>query len=370
VNEQSFVDMEENMKRKCDESLNDISNPDDWQERRFLRFLKLHSEKEALNHQCKSILKPSEDDYVLLEAKELLKFFDKEGLPSRPLEKAHAKNKNCPLRPQKSQKEFQQMMSNNYEKTPSNPHSYKGFKFIGDDFSKVEFTQFHDVYYNTGVGAESYDLECKNLRDCMVGPSRETGSTFSVVQDISRLKIGTKKCEDSSLNTVVKQTQPLRTSPRKKPAVKPVSNHSTGKASFKPQKSSFSKPSDPVAKIPRSSNNVVTQKKAPPVLSKGDSKPKKNEEKRKSGGDLGELSETNKKKLRAAVYEALIRKNVLEKDELFKPCFVKLFNICKMYVIDALDSATGSTKKWMLDIAEMNVNNVVDMEKMLRKRKK
>merc|ERR1712096_475565 len=96
-----------------------------------------------------------------------------------------------------------------------------------------------------------------------------------------------------------------------------------------------------------------------------------NNEKRKSGGDGGELTDMNRKKLRSAVYEALLRKDIGEKHELFRPCFAKLFNICKMYVVDAqTDSPSGSTKKWMLEIAEMNAKPVVDMEKMMRKRKK
>ena len=33
-------------------------------------------------------------------------------------------------------------------------------------------------------------------------------------------------------------------------------------------------------------------------------------------------------------------------------------------------SNEGSTKKWMFEIAEMNVNSVVTMEKILKKRKK
>jgi len=95
-------------------------------------------------------------------------------------------------------------------------------------------------------------------------------------------------------------------------------------------------------------------------------------EKRKSGGgDAGDLSEVNRKKVRGAVYEALIREKFSEKDELFRPCFTKLFNICKMYVMEAQAANPNScTKKWMLEIAVMNVKAVVGMERMMKRRKK
>ena len=51
----------------------------------------------------------------------------------------------------------------------------------------------------------------------------------------------------------------------------------------------------------------------------------------------GELSEIHKKKLRIAVYDALHRSKVDEKNPLFKKCFPKLFQICKMYVLEGFD---------------------------------
>ena len=62
---------------------------------------------------------------------------------------------------------------------------------------------------------------------------------------------------------------------------------------------------------------------------------------RRSGGEAapapGELSDLNKRKLRVAVYNALHIMNVEEKNPLFKKCFPKLFNICKMYVLEGCD---------------------------------
>lgn len=379
VSDQNFDDMEENMRLRKEESVKNVAIPDDWQEKRFLRFLKLHSEQEEKILQSRSILKPNEEDYVLLEAKELLKFFDKEGLPTKQLEPAEAKNKNCPLRPQKSEVEYKKLMKDYYEEIPSTAHSFKGFKFKGEDFSKVEFTQFHDVYYNTGVSAEAYDLECKNLRDCMVGPSRETESTFTVDQDTTRIKLGNKKSEKQAKQSLPAKNppQPIRSSPRKKATLSvPVKKSVSSKLSPGSRKLGYKQQQarQKVGRDPSASGDVKAAAKVTAAPAKVVAAPAKadNTEKRKSGGgDTGDLSETNRKKLRLAVYEALLRKDVREKDELFRPCFAKLFNICKMYVVDAqMDSSSGGTKKWMLEIAEMNAKPVVDLEKMMKRRKK
>jgi hypothetical protein len=36
-------------------------------------------------------------------------------------------------------------------------NTYHHFRFKGENFSAVAFTQYHDVYYNTGEKAEEYD---------------------------------------------------------------------------------------------------------------------------------------------------------------------------------------------------------------------
>ena len=84
------------------------------------------------------------------------------------------------MKPQKTTEEYNSMISENFDLVPSEQFCFKGFKLRENmDFSKVEFTQYHDVYYNTGVSSEVEDIERKNYRDCMVGPHRETKSTFS-----------------------------------------------------------------------------------------------------------------------------------------------------------------------------------------------
>ena len=84
-----------------------------------------------------------------------------------------------------------------------------------------------------------------------------------------------------------------------------------------------------------------------PSLDKSDSmldiskNSEKGENRRKSGGEAGanpgDLSDINKRKLRLAVYDTLIKNKIDEKNPLFKRCFPKLFNICKMYVIEGSD---------------------------------
>ena len=169
-----------------------VDNSENWQEIRFLRYLAEHSEKEEQDKIAQSkLLKPSEEDYVVLEAKELIKHFDQNGLSSKELEPAEVKHKTCPLRPQKTRDEYENIINQNFAPIPDADFSLKGLRFKEDtDFSKIEFTQFHDVYYNTGTKAENYDTECKNFRDCMVGPHRETKSTFSCGDSAStRMKV-------------------------------------------------------------------------------------------------------------------------------------------------------------------------------------
>ena len=43
-------------------------------------------------------------------------------------------------------------MKKTFDRIPNTDFSLKGFRFKeGQDFSSIEFTQFHDVYYNTGI---------------------------------------------------------------------------------------------------------------------------------------------------------------------------------------------------------------------------
>jgi len=327
------------------------SDSEEWQELRFLNYLATISDKEEEERAAQSkLLKPSEEEFVVLEAKELVKYFDVNGLPTKELEEVEIKKKTCPLRHQKSPKAYITMRDKHFTEIPNTDFSFKGFRFNEDnDFSTIEFTQFHDVYYNTGNVAENFDTECKNYRDCMVGPHRETLSTFSSGDSANtRVKLVTRRPSEKIDRKENGVRQERRVSPRKKQVLKSVTdkNMQLRKKTVEKSRLDTSKNSD-----------------------KGDAR-------RKSGGGgeapaPGELSEMHKKKLRIAVYDALHRNKVEEKNPLFKKCFPKLFQICKMYVLEGFDDNRGSATKFMSDVAMMNAKNVIDLEKMmLSKRKK
>lgn len=84
-----------------------------------------------------------------------------------------------------------------------------------------------------------------------------------------------------------------------------------------------------------------------------------------------DLSDVNRKKLRSSVYESLMGKDIQEKSPLFRPCFTKLFSIVKMYVIDQQNNEPSQcTKKWMFELCKNSVDSVVNMEKLLGKKKR
>jgi len=329
--------------------------PGDWQEKRFLRFLDLHS-KQSENKSLSKILQPSETDYVILEAAQLLKHFTKQGEALQQLEIVEAKNKNCPMRPQKNKEDYEKLLADNFDKIDID---FKGFKFKGDNFSKLEFTQYHDVYYNTGDKAEAYDKDCKDKRDHYVGITRETSSTFSVDAEPDKFKVNGAAKKDSQPNS---RTEII--SKKKKENI-PPSKHQV-----------------PLRKSPRKQVREgvkvlgAAQHPPPQVAPQGQHTLP---EKRKSGGadrkttgaqqDTSDISDINRKKLRGAVYETLMRKGLDEKHALFKPSFVKLFNICKVYVMDAQSDPRTCTKAFMLEICECNVDNVIKMEKIMAKQR-
>ena len=306
----------------CNENLdkNENVSMDEWQELRFLKYLSLHSEREEQEKVATSkLMKPSDEEFVVLEAKELIKYFDKNGLPAKDLEPTAVKTRNCPLRPQKSEADYTFLMSEHFDNIPQTDYSFKGLRYREEkDFSAMEFTQYHDVYYNTGTVSEKYDLDSKNYRDCMIGPHRETKSTFSSGDAKStRLKVPPKKPVVKTEPKTIKQER--RTSPRKK--VGPLQNFTNKKpiSTVQVKRESLEK-SDSGLNSSKNSDKGAARKK-----SVGDPAPP------------GELTEINRKKLRVAVYNALQLAGIEEKNPLFRKCFPKLFNICKMYVIEGAD---------------------------------
>ena len=129
--------------------------------------------KEKEKTEGANLLAPPDHDYVVLGAKELMKYFTEEGKPSNELQEVRASSRKCLLRPQKSADDYKSFLSENFERIVKDDFQFPGFKFIGSNlegssFSTVEFTQFHDVYYNTGDGAETQDRECKERKDQLV----------------------------------------------------------------------------------------------------------------------------------------------------------------------------------------------------------
>ena len=328
VNKEDIGKVAKSMEASSKNKVIQNDNTDDWQEVRFLKYLSLYSEKEEQERIAEAkLMKPNDEEYVLLEAKELIKYFDANGLAAKDLEEVDVKLKNCPLRPQKGRGEYEDMMSQHFDSIPDTDFSLKGFKFKEEkDFSQVEFTQYHDVYYNTGLVAENHDLQSKNYRDCMVGPHRETKSTFSINDNSStRMKVISKKSSDQSIKAPDKQPiQQRRSSPRKKIS-HPLANIAN------------KKPSKLIATAKRQSLDKSDSKLN---VSKGSDKGDSSSRRRSGHGQEswnGELSEVNRKKLRVAVYTALLGNKIKEDNPLFKKCFPKLFNICKMYLQDGPD---------------------------------
>ena len=138
-----------------------------------------------------------------------------------------------------------------------------------------------------------------------MGPHRETKSTFSSADSgpTTRIKVASRK-------PVRPERKPQRrSSPSKRPA-----GGETASARQPPARPSESRRSTEDAR-------------------KGGSKTGK----RKSTGENGELSEVNIRKLRSAVYDALLGNNLDEKSQLFQKCGSKLFIICKMYALEGPD---------------------------------
>ena len=176
--------------------------------------------------------------------------------------------------------------------------------------------------------------------------ARETGSTISAVVQPQRLKVEKKSSSTSRRSSPRKALVPIATqSPLKQ--VEAKGNLSKSKAELRKGAQNPARRS--LVASSSSGNNKDSQKK--------------------SQGD--DLTDTNRKKLRTAVYETLLRKNIKEKMPLFRPCFAKLFNICKMYVIEnQINDPESNSKSSMLEICNVHVGSVIGMETMLSKRKK
>ncbi|QQP35730.1 Putative LOC100898669 [Caligus rogercresseyi] len=164
-----------------------------------------------------------------------------------------------------------------------------------------------DIVYNKGEDSEAMDRDRMEILKTHIGLHKETlctGPSKSGGPDVI-IPLRAKKTKSLPPNKSEEQ-RPLRTSPRKKKQQAAAS----------------------------SSNNASKE-------------------------------EVFKQKLRNAVFNALSSKGIGMKHELFRPCFKKLFEICKMYTGSKVPGGQGSTKEWLNKVALQNVDPVINLEKTL-----
>ncbi len=77
-----------------------------------------------------------------------------------------------------------------------------------------------------------------------------------------------------------------------------------------------------------------------------------------------------KRKIRNAVYEALLEVDVSESHPVFKPCFKRLFDVCFAYAKGFADAQPQGMKQLLKQVATSNVRLTVDLEKAARSKKK
>ena len=142
-------------------TLNDVASSnfieDDslLEEKRFIAFierLKKQSKENALPTSEDSTMKPNEGDFVILEAKEMLKLFTKDGLAKYPEKCEEIKI------PQKVKR--------------------KGFNWDkkAEKFPEIMLSDYPDTSFNRNEKSEELDLERSKLQLMYVG-SKETAST-------------------------------------------------------------------------------------------------------------------------------------------------------------------------------------------------
>ena len=72
--------------------------------------------KEKEKKEGANLLAPPDHDYVVLEAKELMKYFTKEGEPSKELEEVRVSSRRCLQRPQKTKEEYNSFLQDNFDR--------------------------------------------------------------------------------------------------------------------------------------------------------------------------------------------------------------------------------------------------------------
>ena len=276
-----------------------------WAERRLLSYVDHLHEQKRLKSTDKTMKPSTIGDFVVLEAKELLKLFNKNGLAKFP--------ENC----ESIQTKQTQLISNDLDDSSCIESKLKG----DCEWPNVTCLKYHDLYYNLGKESDDIDDERTKLQRINVGV-KETMSTCHVqnATNGSAPVVITRKASTKTPAPLEKPQQ-LRRSPRKK----------AGQPSY----------------------SIVRSK--PASIRSGSSQ-----------NTIRNPDEVYKKKLRNAVYDGLSKRGIDETHQLFRPCFKKLFEICKMYAKDMPKSAGNmSTSQWLQKVADQNAETVINLEKSL-----
>lgn len=269
------------------------------------------SKREEDRGQEDKTMKPSGGDYVVLEAKEMLKLFDSHALAKMEGTELSFKRKQA---------------------TASADDAAEDDLKNQDAWPTILLADYHDLYYNKGERSEQQDREMAKIQQLYVG-SRETHSTCHGLNtnNSSIVQVTKTKKQQADNDTVAPSSRPrfaasvIRKSPRKRYS-KNVSDNNTAQ-------SGAAAPADNASKAGQSKS------RAP--------------------------EDVYKQKLRGAVYDALSSKGVTEDDPVFRPSFKKLFEICKMYAKDLVPSNVNSTKKFLGQVAQQNVDIVINLEKSI-----
>ena len=273
----------------------------DWEEKRFLN----HIENLNLKKKNVGMMQPSAGkDFMVLDAKEILSLFNSEGLARFPEDQETLMRKNKG-----------RSLDINEEKDVESR-----LKKGQVDWPEVGEIKYHDLYYNLAEDSEELDAERMKVQRMYLGVN-ETGSTCNSNEQTKPIIVRKKEKPKEEPNNT------LRRSPRKKPAP-PMKRSASGGASVKSG---------------TSSRTDAT----------------------KSTAAKGRPDEVYRKKLRFAVYEALGKQGIDDKNHLFRPCFKRLFEITKMYAKDSPKTGTMSTSQWLQNVAQQNAHIVVNLEKSI-----
>jgi len=341
-----------------------------WPERRLLQHVDYLNEQKRLRNTDHQTMKPSTvGEYVILEAREMLKLFNKDGMARFP-EKCEQV---------KTRASRQTEVLSNLDDSPGQSIENK---LRSDDhygWPDVTCLKYHDLYYNVEYDeSEKLDMERMKVQRIHVGvnetmstchaQNNANASSSNLVITKKATSVGggaaanhkdaSKRASESGggggANNGGAAAAALRRSPRKKASqakVAPlVRQRSNAYAS-----SIKSGGSSQHQGVKRAAGSAVL-----PSGGGGKSAPKS-------------ADEVFKKKLRIAVYDTLEKRGIDEKHALFRACFKKLYEICKMYAKDAPgSSASGgksgnsmSTSQWLIKVAEQNADTVINLEKSL-----